>query len=70
MRKISIYLILGGSILLCLKFVSIIFTFLSDHPIIGLGIFIIVLGVILFLYDIYQENQKNKESEPFRGVKK
>jgi|TARA_B100000029_G_C17575018_1_gene957880 hypothetical protein len=70
MRKVAIYLIAGGIILLTLKFITIILQFLTSHPIIGLGIFIITVGVLLFLLDIYRENQISKDSEPFRGVKK
>ena len=70
MRKTAIYLIAGGTILLMLKFISIIIRFLTDQPWIGLGIFIIVSGILLFLYDIYQETQKSKEREPFQGIQK
>jgi len=70
MRKIAIYLIAGGIILLMLKFISIIFRFLTTHPIIGFGIFIIILGILLFLLDIYQENQSSKKDESFLGDKK
>ena len=70
MRKTAIYLIAVGSIILMLKFISIILQFLTSHPLIGLGIVIIVAGIILFLLDIYQENQRSKGKEPFRGIKK
>ena len=67
MRKTAIYLIGGGIILLMLKFITIILKFLSSHPIIGLGIAVILTGIILFLIDIYNENQRSKDKEPFRG---
>ena len=67
MRKIAIYLIAGGIILLMLKFITIILKFLSSHPIIGLGIAVILTGIILFLIDIYNENQRSKDKEPFKG---
>ena len=70
MRKTAIYLIAGGIILLMLKFVTIILKFLSSHPIIGLGIAVILTGIILFLIDIYNENQLSKDKEPFRGLDK
>ena len=67
MRKTAIYLIASGIILLMLKFITIILKFLSSHPIIGLGIAVILTGIILFLIDIYNENQRSKDKEPFRG---
>ena len=67
MRKTAIYLIAGGIILLMLKFITIILKFLSSHPIIGVGIAVILTGIILFLIDIYNENQRSKDKEPFRG---
>ena len=70
MRKTAIYLIAGGIILLMLKFITIILKFLSSHPIIGLGIAVILTGIILFLIDIYNENQLSKDKEPFRGLDK
>ena len=70
MRKTAIYLIGGGIILLLLKFITIILKFLSSHPIIGLGIAVILTGIILFLIDIYNENQRSKDKEPFRGIDK
>mgnify|MGYP001211029508 CR=1 FL=1 len=70
MRKTAIYLIAGGTILLVLKFITIILKFLTSHPLIGLGIVIIVAGIILFLLDIYQENQRSKGKETFRGITK
>ena len=70
MRKTAIYLIAGGIILLMLKFITIILKFLSSHPIIGLGIAVILTGIILFLIDIYNENQQSKDKEPFRGIDK
>ena len=69
MRKTAIYLIAGGIILLVLKFITEVLQYLTSRPIIGLGIVIITVGVLLFLLDIYQENQRSKDSEPFRGVK-
>ena len=68
MRKTAIYLIGGGIILLMLKFITIILKFLSSHPIIGLGIAVILTGIIMFLIDIYNENQRSKDKEPFRGI--
>ena len=70
MRKTAIYLIAGGIILLMLKFITIILKFLSSHPIIGLGIAVILIGIIMFLIDIYNENQRSKDKEPFRGIDK
>jgi len=70
MRKTAIYLIAGGIILLMLKFITIILKFLSSHPIIGLGIAVILTGIILFLIDIYNENQRSIDKEPFRGIDK
>ena len=70
MRKTAIYLIGGGIILLMLKFITIILKFLSSHPIIGLGIAVILIGIIMFLIDIYNENQRSKDKEPFRGIDK
>ena len=70
MRKTAIYLIGGGIILLLLKFITIILKFLSSHPIIGLGIAVILTGMILFLIDIYNENQRSKDKESFRGIDK
>ena len=70
MRKTAIYLIASGIILLMLKFITIILKFLSSHPVIGLGIAVILTGIFLFLIDIYNENKRSKDKEPFRGIDK
>ncbi|MDP7037291.1 MAG: hypothetical protein QF453_05105 [Candidatus Marinimicrobia bacterium] len=70
MRKTAFYLIVSGFVLLTLKFITIILKFLSSHPIIGLGIAVILIGIILFLIDISNENQRSKDREPFRGIDK
>lgn len=68
MKQTGIYLIIGGAIVMVLVFVKSIITFLVSHPITGLAISAVIIGVFLMLFSIYQESQADKEKEPFRDI--
>ncbi|MFQ6613746.1 MAG: hypothetical protein ACE5D1_02785 [Fidelibacterota bacterium] len=60
MKKTGFYLIIIGVAIFVLVFISKIMQFLFQHPILGLALIAIVLGLILLLYGIYQESDDSK----------
>ncbi len=68
MKQTGMYFIIGGAVVLVLVFVKSIFTFLAAHPITGLAIAAIIVGVLIMLYSVYQESQNDKAEEPFRDI--
>lgn len=69
MKEIGTYLIIGGIAVFILVFFGKIFSFIFENPLLGAAFIAIVAGVILLLLSIVREKQKDKDKEPFRGVK-
>ncbi|RMF08173.1 MAG: hypothetical protein D6762_06185 [Candidatus Neomarinimicrobiota bacterium] len=63
MKKTGFYLIIAGLAIYILAFISKILQFLFLHPILGIALIAIVVGVILLLYGIYQESSASDTSE-------
>ncbi len=61
MKKTGFYLIVVGVAIFILAFISKIFQFLFQHPILGLALIAIVVGLFLLLYGIYLESNDSKE---------
>ncbi len=68
MKQTGFYLIIGGAVVLVLAFVKSIITFLVGHPITGLAITAVIVGVLLVFYSVFQESQADKKDEPFRDM--
>ncbi len=61
MKKTGFYLIVIGVAVFILAFITKILQFLFQHPILGLALIAIVLGLILLLIGIYQESNESGE---------
>ncbi|NOZ75858.1 MAG: hypothetical protein GXO90_10900 [FCB group bacterium] len=61
MKKTGFYLIIVGVAIFVLVFISKILQFLFQHPILGLALIAIVVGLILLLYGIYQESDNSTD---------
>lgn len=70
MKQTGFYLIIGGSAIFVIAFISKIIKFLVNHPVLGLALAAVVAGIILLLYGIYVESNQDKDKEPFRGIEK
>jgi len=70
MKQAGFYLIIGGSAVFGLAFISRIIRFLASHPILGLALVAVVVGLFMLLYGIYVEANQDKEKESFRGIEK
>lgn len=70
MKDAGLYLIIGGVVVFILVFIGKIFAFIANNPILGLAVLAIIVGVVLLLVNMMQENKKSKKDEPFRGIDK
>ena len=70
MKKIGIIAIIIGLAIWVLYLISIFWSFLFSHPFLGLALIAIIGGAVIIILDIYQEKEKDKENEPFRGIEK
>ena len=68
MKQTGMYFSIGGAVVLVLIFVKTILSFLASHPITGLAITAVIVGVIMMLYSVYRESQSDKDDEPFRDI--
>ena len=70
MKKIGIITIIIGLVIWVLYLISVFWSFLFSHPFLGLALIAIIGGAVIIILDIYQEKEKDKENEPFRGIEK
>ena len=70
MKKIGIITIIIGLAIWVLYLISVFWSFLFSHPFLGLALIAIIGGAVIIILDIYQEKEKDKENEPFRGIEK
>ena len=70
MKKIGIIAIIIGLAIWVLYLISVFWSFLFSHPFLGLALIAIIGGAVIIILDIYQEKEKDKENEPFRGIEK
>ena len=70
MKQTGIYLILGGAVVFILVFIGKIMALVFNHPLLGLAVMAVVIGVFILLYSIIQEERVAKKDESFRGVDK
>ena len=70
MKQTGIYLILGGAVVFILVFIGKIMTLVFNHPLLGLAVMAVVIGVFILLYSIIQEERVAKKDESFRGIDK
>ena len=70
MKKTGIIAIVIGLAIWVLYLISVFWSFLFSHPFLGLALIAIIGGAVIIILDIYQEKEKDKENEPFRGIEK
>ena len=70
MKKTGIIAIIIGLAIWVLYLISVFWSFLFSHPFLGLALIAIIGGAFIIILDIYQEKEKDKENEPFRGIEK
>ena len=70
MKKTGIIAIIIGLAIWVLYLISVFWSFLFSHPFLGLALIAIFGGAVIIILDIYQEKEKDKENEPFRGIEK
>ena len=70
MKKTGIIAIILGLAIWVLYLISVFWSFLFSHPFLGLALIAIIGGAVIIILDIYQEKEKGKENEPFRGIEK
>ena len=70
MKQTGIYLILGGAVVFILVFIGKIMALVFNHPLLGLAVMAVVIGVFILQYSIIQEERVAKKDESFRGIDK
>ena len=70
MKQTGIYLILGGAVVFILVFIGKIMALVFNNPLLGLALMAVVIGVVILLYSIIQEERVAKKDESFRGIDK
>ena len=70
MKKTGIIAIIIGLAIWVLYLISVFWSFLFSPPFLGLALITIIGGAVIIILDIYQEKEKDKENEPFRGIEK
>ena len=70
MKKTGIIAIIIGVAIWVLYLISVFWSFLFSHPFLGLALIAIIGGAVIIILNIYQEKEKDKENEPFRGIEK
>ena len=70
MKQTGIYLILGGAVVFILVFIGKSMALVFNHPLLGLAVMAVVIGVFILLYSIIQEERVAKKDESFRGIDK
>ena len=70
MKKTGIIAIIIGLAIWVLYLISVFWSFLFSHPFLGLALIAIIGGAVIIILNIYQEKEKDKENEPFRGIEK
>ena len=69
-KNIGIYLILAGGVILALKFINAIISFIMSDFFLGLGSILLVEGTVVLALKFLKENRDDKDDEPFRGIDK
>ena len=65
MKQTGIYLILGGAVVFILVFIGKIIALIFNNPLLGLALMSVVLGVVVLLYSIIQEE---REKDDFKDI--
>ena len=69
-KQVAVYLIIAGAVILALKFVTEIISFILSDFFLGLGAILIVGGAVILALKFFKENRDDAKDEPFRGIEK
>ena len=68
-KQLAVYLIMGGAVIVALKFITEIISFILSDFFLGLGALLMVGGAAILAFRFVKENRDDADDEPFRGVK-
>jgi len=69
-KNIGIFLILAGGVILALKFINAILSFIISDFLLVLGTILLIGGAVILALKFVKENRDDKDDEPFRGIEK
>ena len=69
-KQIGIYLIIAGGVILALKFINAIISFIMSDFLLGLGTILLTGGAVVLVLKFMKENKDDAKEEPFRGIDK
>ena len=69
-KQIGMYLIIAGAVILALKLINAIISFILSDYLLGLGTLLLLAGVAMLAMKFIKENQDDAKDEPFRGIDK
>ena len=68
-KQLAVYLIIAGAVILALKFITEIISFILSDFFLGLGAILVVGGAAMLALTFFKENRDDADDEPFRGIK-
>ena len=68
-KQLAVYLIMSGAVIVALKFITEIISFILSDFFLGLGALLMVGGAVILALRFVKENRDDADDEPFRGVK-
>ena len=68
-KQLAVYLIIAGAVILALKFITEIISFILSDFFLGLGAILVVGGAAMLALKFFKENRDDADDEPFRGIK-
>jgi predicted phage tail protein len=69
-KQIGMYLIIAGAVILALKFINAIISFILSDFLLGLGTLLLLACVAMLAMKFIKENRDDAKDEPFRGIDK
>ena len=67
-KQIAVYLIIAGAIILALKFIKAIISFILSDFLLGLGSMLMIGGAVFLALKFIREDRIDAKDEPFRGI--
>ena len=67
-KQIGMYLIIAGAVILALKFINAIISFILSDFLLGLGTILLLAGGVVLALRFIKENRDDAKNEPFRSI--
>jgi len=67
-KQIAVYLIIAGAVILVLKLIGKIISFIMSDFLMGLGTILLLAGAVVLALKFIKENKDDAKDEPFRGI--